>query len=70
MIDEFEGLTGYGISIWAMFKTIDSSRFIVAILQPSVIDITRVIVCFSTPIKSTTSPSGSLMVGNLWTIAQ
>ena len=38
------------------------------ILQPSVIDITRVIVCFSTPVNSITSPSGSLIVGNFWII--
>jgi len=42
-----------------------SSRYDSLTLQPSVIDITRVTVCFSTPINSTTSPSGSLMVGNV-----
>jgi hypothetical protein len=35
-------------------------------LQPSVIESTSVIVCFSAPTSSIFSPGGSCMVGNLW----
>lgn len=37
-------------------------------LHPFVIDATKVVVCFSTPVSSTNSPGGSLVFGYRWII--
>lgn len=42
----------------------ESTLYLISTLQPLVIDITKVVVCFSTPTTSTTSPFGNLIVGN------